>query len=414
MKSFFQFLSESESQAATQARKLGLKGDGHGGWLNRAGEFVAKTEDGKLKFFNKNQKPGKDPDQTPNSKKVKPILKTKTMSVDKAPQKEKGGEEKVDDKETATSETLTLAFGRFNPPTVGHEKLLKMASKTAAGGDLKIYPSRTQDAKKNPLDPDMKVSYMRKMFPDFEKNIVNDEEMRSIFNVLQAADGEYKNVTIIVGSDRQAEFENLATKYNGELYDFDEIRVVSAGVRDADAEGVEGMSASKMRKAVADDDFEAFKRGVPASVKDADAQALFDAVRTGMGVKKKKVTAEMWEIAPRYDARGLREQFVNGLIFNIGDIVESLNTGLIGKIIRRGTNHLICVTEEDHMFKSWIRDVMEYTEKKMERRYRVPGKPNTLEGTGGYRKNAMAAMGVKKIKNFNVEDFINKYKVKKS
>ena len=414
MKSFFQFLSESESQAATQARKLGLKGDGHGGWLNRAGEFVAKTEDGKLKFFNKNQKPGKDPDQTPNSKKVKPILKTKTMSVDKAPQKEKGGEEKVDDKETATSETLTLAFGRFNPPTVGHEKLLKMASKTAAGGDLKIYPSRTQDAKKNPLDPDMKVSYMRKMFPDFEKNIVNDDEMRSIFNVLQAADGEYKNVTIIVGSDRQAEFENLATKYNGELYDFDEIRVVSAGVRDADAEGVEGMSASKMRKAVADDDFEAFKRGVPASVKDADAQALFDAVRTGMGVKKKKVTAEMWEIAPRYDARGLREQFVNGLIYNIGDIVESLNTGLIGKIIRRGTNHLICVTEEDHMFKSWIRDVMEYTEKKMERRYRVPGKPNTLEGTGGYRKNAMAAMGVKKIKNFNVEDFINKYKVKKS
>ena len=414
MKSFFQFLSESESQAATQARKLGLKGDGHGGWLNRAGEFVAKTEDGKLKFFNKNQKPGKDPDQTPISKKVKPILKTKTMSVDKAPQKEKGGEEKVDDKETATSETLTLAFGRFNPPTVGHEKLLKMASKTAAGGDLKIYPSRTQDAKKNPLDPDMKVSYMRKMFPDFEKNIVNDEEMRSIFNVLQNADGEYKNVTIIVGSDRQAEFENLATKYNGELYNFDEIRVVSAGVRDADAEGVEGMSASKMRKAVADDDFEAFKRGVPASVKDADAQALFDAVRTGMGVKKQKVTAEMWEIAPRFDARGLREQFVNGLIYNIGDIVESLNTGLIGKIIRRGTNHLICVTEEDHMFKSWIRDVMEYTEKKMERRFRVPGKPNTLEGTGGYRKNAMAAMGVKKIKNFNVEDFINKYKVKKS
>ena len=414
MKSFFQFLSESESQAATQARKLGLKGDGHGGWLNRAGEFVAKTEDGKLKFFNKNQKPGKDPDQTPISKKVKPILKTKTMSVDKAPQKEKGGEEKVDDKETATSETLTLAFGRFNPPTVGHEKLLKMASKTAAGGDLKIYPSRTQDAKKNPLDPDMKVSYMRKMFPDFEKNIVNDDEMRSIFNVLQAADGEYKNVTIIVGSDRQAEFENLATKYNGELYNFDEIRVVSAGVRDADAEGVEGMSASKMRKAVADDDFEAFKRGVPASVKDADAQALFDAVRTGMGVKKQKVTAEMWEIAPRFDARGLREQFVNGLIYNIGDIVESLNTGLIGKIIRRGTNHLICVTEEDHMFKSWIRDVMEYTEKKMERRFRVPGKPNTLEGTGGYRKNAMAAMGVKKIKNFNVEDFINKYKVKKS
>ena len=409
MKSFFKFLGEAESQAATQARKLGLKGDGHGGWLNRAGEFVAKTEDGKLKFFNKNQKPGKDPDQTPNTKKTTPVLKTKTMSVDKAPQKKrKGGEEEGGEEREASTDTLTLAFGRFNPPTVGHEKLLQMARKTAAGGDLKIYPSRTQDPKKNPLDPDMKVSFMKKMFPDFDENIINDDEMRSIFNVLQTADGEYKNVTIIVGSDRQSEFESLATKYNGELYNFDNIRVVSAGVRDADAEGVEGMSASKMRKAVVDDDFEAFKRGVPSSVKDADAQALYDAVRTGMNIKKKAVTAEMWEIAPKFDARGLREQYVNGLIYKMGDIVENLNTGLIGEIVRRGTNHLICVTQENVMFKSWIRDVMEYTEKTMERRMRVPGKPNTLDGTGGYLKNAMAATGTTTIKNF-----INKYKAKK-
>ena len=409
MKSFFKFLGEAESQAATQARKLGLKGDGHGGWLNRAGEFVAKTEDGKLKFFNKNQKPGKDPDQTPNTKKTTPVLKTKTMSVDKAPQKKrKGGEEEGGEEKEVSTDTLTLAFGRFNPPTVGHEKLLQMARKTAAGGDLKIYPSRTQDPKKNPLDPDMKVSFMKKMFPDFDENIINDDEMRSIFNVLQTADGEYKNVTIIVGSDRQSEFESLATKYNGELYNFDDIRVVSAGVRDADAEGVEGMSASKMRKAVADDDFEAFKRGVPSSVKDADAQALYDAVRTGMNIKKKAVTAEMWEIAPKFDARGLREQYVNGLIYKMGDIVENLNTGLIGEIVRRGTNHLICVTKENIMFKSWIRDVMEYTEKTMERRMRVPGKPNTLDGTGGYLKNAMAATGTTTIKNF-----INKYKAKK-
>ena len=385
-----------------------MKGDGHGGWLNRAGEFVAKTEDGKLKFFNKNQKPGKDPDQTPNTKKTTPVLKTKTMSVDKAPQKKKGGEEEGGEEKEVSTDTLTLAFGRFNPPTVGHEKLLQMARKTAAGGDLKIYPSRTQDPKKNPLDPDMKVSFMKKMFPDFDENIVNDGEMRSIFNVLQTADGEYKNVTIIVGSDRQSEFESLATKYNGELYNFDDIRVVSAGVRDADAEGVEGMSASKMRKAVVDDDFEAFKRGVPSSVKDADAQALYDAVRTGMNVKKKAVTAEMWEIAPKFDTRGLREQYVNGLIYKMGDIVENLNTGLIGEIVRRGTNHLICVTQENVMFKSWIRDVMEYTEKTMERRMRVPGKPNTLVGTGGYLKNAMAATGTTTIKNF-----INKYKAKK-
>ena len=408
MKSFFQFLSEAETEAASQAKKLGLKGDGHGGWVNRAGEFVAKTVDGKLKFFGKNQKPGRDPDQTPNTKKVEPKLKTKTMSVDKAPQKEKkkGGDEA---EKVVGSDTITLAFGRFNPPTVGHEKLLKMAKKVAANGTLRIFPSRTQDKKKNPLDPDKKVNFMRKMFPEFKENIINDDEMRSIFNVLQGADRDFDKVNIIVGSDRQAEFENLAQKYNGELYNFSEIKVISAGTRDADAEGVEGMSASKMRKADVDGDMDSFKKGLPKLVTDSQAKSLFDAVADGMKIKKKeKVTAEMWEIAPKFDAKGLREQYVNGLIYRIGDIVENLNTGLIGKIIRRGTNHLICLTKEDYMFKSWIRDVMEYDEKTMERRMRVPGKPNTLEGTGGYLKNAMAATGTTSIKNF-----INKYKVKK-
>ena len=408
MKSFFQFLGEAETEAASQARKLGLKGDGHGGWVNRAGEFVAKTVDGKLKFFDKNQKPGRDPDQTPLTKKVEPKLKTKTMSVDKAPQKEKkkGGDEV---EKVVGSDTITLAFGRFNPPTVGHEKLLKMAKKVAANGTLRIFPSRTQDKKKNPLDPDKKVNFMRKMFPEFKENIINDDEMRSIFNVLQGADRDFDKVNIIVGSDRQAEFENLAQKYNGELYNFSEIKVISAGTRDADAEGVEGMSASKMRKAVVDGDMDSFKKGLPKVVTDSQAKSLFDAVAKGMKIKKKeKVTAEMWEIAPKFDTKGLREQYVNGLIYRIGDIVENLNTGLIGKIIRRGTNHLICVTKEEYMFKSWIRDVMEYDEKTMERRMRVPGKPNTLEGTGGYLKNAMAATGTTSIKNF-----INKYKVKK-
>ena len=174
------------------------------------------------------------------------------------------------------------------------------------------------------------------------------------------------------------------------------------------------MSASKMRKAVVDDDYDSFRRGTPKELDDGDTMALFDAVRTGMKIKtKKKEVTEMWEIAPKCDPEGLRDNYVGGLIYKIGDIVESLHTGLVGKIIRRGTNHLICVTKEDYMFKSWIRDVMEYTEKKMERRERVPGKPNTLEGTGGYRKNAMAAVGMKKIKNFNVEEFLNKYKAKK-
>ena len=232
-------------------------------------------------------------------------------------------------------------------------------------------------------------------------------------NVLVAADEEgYKNVNIVVGADRQAEFENLATKYNGELYNFDDIRVVSAGIRDADAEGVEGMSASKMRKAVVDGNFKAFKTGTPKSIKDDDVQSIFNAVRSGMKLKKTSVT-ELWQIAPKYDAKGLREQYVSGKLYRIGDIVENLNTGLIGKIIRRGTNHLICVTEEDHMFKSWIRDVMEYTEVKMSSRMRDKTHPNYLVGTSGYRKNVMDKMGLKKIQNFDIKEFINKYKLVK-
>tara|TARA_B000000441_G_scaffold26374_1_gene16508 strand:+ start:2357 stop:3607 length:1251 start_codon:yes stop_codon:yes gene_type:complete len=416
MKSFFQFLNEAQSNASVQARKLNLKSDGHGGWLDSRGNFVATTEDGRLQFVDKKKPKGKEEPTGKPKAAARPEPKAepkKTAPKATGAKKAEADKDKEDSGETA--ETLTMAFGRFNPPTVGHGKLLAAAKKASQGGDLKIYPSRSQDPKKNPLDPDMKISFMKKMFPDYEENIINDDEMKSIFNVLTTAGEQgYKNVNIIVGSDRQAEFENLATKYNGDLYNFDNIRVISAGVRDADAEGVEGMSASKMRKAVVDDDYDSFRRGTPKELDDGDTMALFDAVRTGMKIKtKKKEVTEMWEIAPKCDPEGLRDNYVGGLIYKIGDIVESLHTGLVGKIIRRGTNHLICVTKEDYMFKSWIRDVMEYTEKKMERRERVPGKPNTLEGTGGYRKNAMAAVGMKKIKNFNVEEFLNKYKAKK-
>ena len=423
MKGFSQFLVEAEtSKAAAEAKRLQLTSDGHGGWTDRSGKYVAKTEGGKLVFFkgrggkqDDDKSPAKRPAPEAIKRKVSPkpadqkaAVKTKDPEV-----KPPSGTEKPDEVDQAEGDTVTVAFGRFNPPTIGHEKLMKAADKVALGGPLKIYPSRTQDSKKNPLDPDMKISFMKKMFPDFEENIINDGEMKSIFNVLIAASEEgYKNVNIVVGADRQAEFENLATKYNGELYNFDDIRVVSAGVRDADAEGVEGMSASKMRKAVVDGDFNSFKTGTPKSIKDADIESIFNAVKSGMKVKKTKVT-ELWQIAPKYDAKGLREQYVSGKLYRLGDIVENLNTGLIGKIIRRGTNHLICVTEENHMFKSWIRDVMEYTEVKMSSRMRDKTHPNYLVGTSGYRKNVMDKMGMKKITNFNIKEFINKYKLVK-
>ena len=421
MKSFLRFLGEaSTSKASEQARKLNLKSDGHGGWLDSKGEFVAKTEGGKLKFYNQRQRPGQDPPQpkglnTPNATQERPAAAQAPAPVAKP----KSAEPEGSDLDHAL-DTLTVVFGRFNPPTKGHEKLLQQAEKAAAGGDLKIYPSRTQDNKKNPIDPDMKVSYMRKMFPDYEEQIINDPEMRSIFHVLvTAAEEGYTGINIVVGADRLGEFENLATKYNGDLYNFKEIKTISAGPRDDDAEGVEGVSSSKQRKAVMDDDYQAFKRGLPSGMDDADGQALFDAVRTGLSQKKDKKSKEveeeidLWMVAPKLDPRGLRENYFRKKIFNIGDMVESLNTGLIGKIIRRGTNYLISVTKENVMFKSWTHDLAEYSEKKMERRMRDKTHPNMLVGTGGARKNVQAMVHGSEIKNFNIKEFINKYKLRK-
>jgi hypothetical protein len=426
MKSFLNFLSEAkESQAAMQAKKLGYAGDGHGGWLDRSGKVVARTEKGKLKYIDGRQPKGaEEPAAGRQPTGAAPTAQSTQAAQAPAPQPQAAPGQAPEEQPAEELPPLTVVFGRFNPPTVGHEKLLKSAKRISAGGDIKIYPSRSQDPKKNPLDPNTKVSYMKKMFPEFEENIINDEDMKTIFNVLVTANEDgYTNVNIVVGSDRQAEFENLAQKYNGDLYNFDLIRVVSAGVRDADAEGVEGMSASKMRKAVIDDDFKSFRSGTPKTLDDGQTQALFNAVRQGMGVKKAKVKKEsfaLWEIAPKCDMGNLRENYVRGKIFRIGDRVQNLNTGLIGEVMRRGTNHLICVTEEGYMFKSWIKDLMEYTEVKMDRMFRTPGKPNTLAGTTGYLKYVVKQTPGSTSGKENLQpggnaflNFINKYRKSK-
>ena len=411
MKRFSLFLTEAgTSKAALQAKKLNLKSDQHGMWLDTRGNPVAKTEGGRLVFLDKKKAAAEDPVKQMAKRRADDDLAGAPLQKKPAPQAKAKAKEEPEKDAKSGGDTLTIAFGRFNPPTAGHEKLLQAAEKAAGGGDIKIYPSRTQDKKKNPIDPDMKVSYMRKMFPDFKDQIVNDAEMRSIFDVLIAAEAEgYKNINIIVGADRLGEFESLATKYNGDLYNFGKIQTISAGPREDDAAGIEGISASKLRKAVRDDDFDSFKRGLPKSVDDGDANALFNAVRTGMGLKAAaKVKEEFadWQIAPKFDQQMLREKYVTKKIFKKGDLVENLNTGLVGKIIRRGTNYLISVTEQNVMFKSWIKDVMEAVVN-----YSGPsGVPadDRLIGTDSHREYAMRMTGTKAIRNF-----INKYRKNK-
>ena len=348
MKSLFQFLSES--QAVQQATRMGLKSDGHGGWYDNKGEFIAKTEKGTLKFFNKRQRIGaQDPRQSEKEKNIsvgtsaEPAAEP-TMTM-QPPEVKK------------TKGTLTIAFGRFNPPTTGHEKLLDTVASSSDDNDYMIVPSRTQDKKKNPLDADTKVSVMQKMFPKHKDKIVNDKANRTIFDVLKKAhtDG-YANVRILGGADRVKEFEKLTSNYNGKLYNFDNVEVVSAGARDPDSDDVKGMSASKQRKAAAEGDIKTFMKGVPKSLSQKDAEELFKKIRTAMNIKE---GFNMWEIAPKFDWKGLRDNYVQEKIYRVGQMVENMNNGLVGRIIRRGANHLICVTEENLMFKSWIKDVSE-------------------------------------------------------
>ena len=351
MKNFFQFLTES---AAQQAARLGLEGDGHGGWY-KDGEFVAKTDKGRLKFYNKRQRVGQqDPPQTD---KEKNLSQTTSAPAPEQPAAQQAPAQEGPPAVEKTKGTLTIAFGRFNPPTTGHEKLLDTVAANSDDGDYIIIPSRSQDKKKNPLDADTKVSVMRQMFPQHSERIVNDPQNRTIFDVLKKAhmDG-YAGVRIVGGGDRVAEFEKLSGNYNGKLYQFDNLEVLSAGDRDPDGDDVSGMSASKQRKAAAEGDFTTFRKGVPSSLNNKQTRELYNNIRAAMNIKE---GWNMWEIAPKFDWKGLRENFIGDKIFRVGELVESVNTGLIGKIIRRGTNHLICVTEDKIMFKSWIKDVSE-------------------------------------------------------
>ena len=432
MKDYFTFLKQLKEATApsTQAKLLALKPDGHGGYYNRAtGEFEAKTVNGKLQFYNKRQKtPGKDPNQTPKERQIaSPSYQDPSLNqqVEQKPESAVSNQSPVEQQpvdpavDPAAQETppanylpvektkgsLIITFGRFNPHTAGHQQLMDVAYDTSMqnGGDYIIVPSRSQDKKKNPLDPDTKISIMRKIFPNHSERIVNDPNFITIFDVLKKAHNDgYANITIVSGSDRVKEFEKISNNYNGQLYQFDNIEVISAGERDPDVEGLESISSSRLRLAAAEGDLITFRDGLPTGMSNKEVIELFDMVRQGMEIQEiQREGYYVWEIAPKFDQQSLRENYIEKNIFNIGEIVENSNTGMVGKIIRRGTNYLICVTENGMMFKSWIKDISEsYTEQSMSRTMRLPGKPNTLVGTSGYRKNAMKAAKLPIIQNF--------------
>ena len=420
MKSFLKFLSES---AAQQAARLGLQGDGHGGWYDRStGEFVAKTEKGRLKFYNKSQKVGQtDRDQTELEKNVSdpnfvdPALQQEPEAQAQqqaAPEPQQQTVNISPDLEAGpppvpkTRGTLTIAFGRFNPPHAGHQQLMDTAAAAAEAeeSDYMIVPSRSNDPKKNPLDADTKVAFMRGMFPQHSSRIQNDQNTRTIFDVLKKAHNDgYTNVRIVGGADRVKEFDKLANNYNGSLYQFDNVEVVSAGDRDPDADGVEGMSASRLRLAASENDFKTFMSAMPEGFPRREAKQLFDTTRISMGINEEW---GIWEMAPKFDLDTLRENYVSKAIFGIGELVENMNTGMVGRIIRRGANHLICVTEDKIMFKAWIKDVTEAVVNGTTRSG-VPANQR-LVGTDAHRKYVESLTPGATTSGIA---FINKYKI---
>ena len=401
MKSFSTFLFES---AAQQAARLGLVGDGHGGWYDKGtGEFTAKTERGRLKFYNKRQRIGQqDPPQSEQEKNL-----SQTTNQEPAPQEVEAQQEEPAFKPNKKNKgTLTVAFGRFNPPHLGHLQLMNTASSSVEGDkdNYVIVPSRSNDPKKNPLDANTKVDIMKAMFPQHADNIMNDNNTRTIFDVLNAANNDgYANVRIVGGADRVKEFTKLANNYNGKLYDFDKVDVVSSGDRDPDSDGVEGLSASRMRLAASENDFKAFSKGLPKDLDKDNKKQIFTAVRSSMGINEEW---GIWEMAPKFDLQTLRENYVENIIYKLGELVENVNTGMVGRIIRRGTSYVICVTESKLMFKSWIKDINEV--KNYNKLTAISGVPaeNRLVGTDKHRKYAETMV---RGSSYGLE-FINKYR----
>ena len=340
MKKFSLFLAEAErSMAAKEAEKRNLHHVGYGKYADQQGNVTHMSKAGKLVPLSADD-----------------LAKGDAVN---------GGEETGTGEGQVDQGSISITFGRFNPPTTGHEALINKVAESAKNGEYRIYPSRTQDDKKNPLDPATKVKFMHKAYPNHTNAIIANDEMKTIFDVLTSLDSEgYSEVNLVVGGDRVSEFNSLAQKYNGEAYTFENIKVTSAGDRDPDGEGVEGMSASKQRKFAAEDNYAEFSKGCPKGLKPKDCQELYNTLRGAMKMEEcvddfSEVSFHLYEIAPKLDPKGLREAYLTEGLFSIGSYVENLNTGIISKVVSRGSNYVISIDEHDNLFRSWLKDLVE-------------------------------------------------------
>ena len=265
--------------------------------------------------------------------------------------------------------SVAFTFGRFNPPTIGHEKLINKVAQQPTDRYF-IYLSRSQDKSKNPLTPRDKLSVMKQMFPRHARNIVINPTNMVLDLATDLYNKGFTKVIMVAGSDRVREFEGILKRYNDKrnrhgYYNFDKIDVVSAGERDPDAEGATGMSASKMRTAAEKGDITSFKLGLPSSYKNK-ADDLMKKVRKGMnlaaaygglgqvhGVGYKPI-ANLNE----YEQNQIRDLYVREMIFNINDKVDYVKEDIQGTVKRRGTNYVVIEDNNNNLHKAWIWDCL--------------------------------------------------------
>ena len=256
--------------------------------------------------------------------------------------------------------TIVFAFGRFNPPTIGHAKLMNTVKQVARKerANSQVFASASSDPRKNPLDQTSKVKFMKKMFKGSNIKSAGGNQ-RTFMEILKTYDKMYGKVIMVAGSDRINEFQKLADKYNGKDYNFKSIKIVSAGDRDPDADGASGMSASKMRDAAKNDDLKSFTMGVKGLLSDKDIKDLYNATRKGMGIR------EGIETFADYLNNDIREDYIKDKIFNIGDMVENIENGTSGMVIRRGPNYVVYETDEQEVKKAWLYDLVESTKENL-------------------------------------------------
>lgn len=276
--------------------------------------------------------------------------------------------------------TVYFTFGRMNPPTIGHEKLLNKLAAKAGRNPYRIFLSPSQDEEKNPLDYKTKVKFARKAFPKYARSIMMSPKARNVMEVATAIYNEgFKNVVMVVGSDRVKEFEARLNAVNGKkgrhgFFNFQKISIVSAGERDPESESITGMSASKMRKAASDNDFTKFSQGLPKTIRNAEAKNLFNAVRKGMGLKEEKEFKNHLQLHPVSE---VREDYIEGM-FQPGDQVVIKENDQIATIIRRGANYLI-VESNGVQLRKWL-DAVEVLED--ERKKESPQDPDIKDRKG--------------------------------